>query len=123
MAGIIINLKKGVKKNDFRGNQAGKEDDIVVVTLNNHPFNPLNSQVFRLRQSPGRSEADTSIKSVIITGMVKKPAAGADVNEVASNTPFQQHEFLKLVYLLSINWRIWKNPDRCCKWSCPWRRM
>lgn len=76
-----------------------KEDDIVIITLNRPPFNPLNSQVFSdFGKVLTEIEADASVKSVIITGMGEKAfAAGADVNEVAFNTPFQQHEFLKLV--------------------------
>ncbi|MDO9535172.1 MAG: enoyl-CoA hydratase-related protein [Bacillota bacterium] len=76
-----------------------REDDIAIITLKRPPFNPLNSQVFYdFNKALAEIEADSSIKSVIITGSGEKAfAAGADVNEVASNTSLEQHEFLKLI--------------------------
>ena len=76
-----------------------KENDIAIITLNRPPFNPLNTQVFSdLGKALEEVEADASIKSVIITGAGEKAfAAGADVNEIISHTPIQQHKFLKLI--------------------------
>ncbi len=76
-----------------------REDDIAIITLNRPPFNPLSSRVFSdLNKALAEIEADSSFKSVIITGSGEKAfAAGADVNEVAANTSVAQHDFLKLI--------------------------
>jgi len=76
-----------------------REDGIAIITLNRPPFNPLSSQVFSdLNKALAEIEADSSFKSVIITGSGEKAfAAGADVNEVAANTSVAQHDFLKLI--------------------------
>jgi len=76
-----------------------KQPNFALITLNRPPFNPLNSQVFSdLEKAIGEIESDSSVKAVIITGSGEKAfAAGADVKEIASNSPLEQHEFLKLI--------------------------
>lgn len=74
-----------------------KEEGIAVLTLNRPPLNPLNSQLFReLELALGELEADQEVRALIIQGAGERAfAAGADVTEMAGQTPLGAHAFCR----------------------------
>jgi enoyl-CoA hydratase len=76
-----------------------KRANYAVLTINRPPYNPLNGQVFtELGKALTELEADQEMKALIITGSGAKAfAAGADVTEVASHSPLEQYDFLRLI--------------------------
>ncbi|GAB3053260.1 enoyl-CoA hydratase/isomerase family protein [Virgibacillus ainsalahensis] len=61
-------------------------NNLAIVTINNPPVNPLNSQVFKeLDQLIDELEDNEEVKAIILTGSGEKAfVAGADVKEMAS---------------------------------------
>lgn len=74
-----------------------KKEGIAVLTLNRPPLNPLNSQLFReLELACSELEADPEVRAVIICGAGERAfAAGADVTEMAGQTPLGAHAFCR----------------------------
>ena len=59
-----------------------RSDDVVLLTLNRPPMNPLSSAVLRrVGEIATELQTDASLKAVVITGGDKAFAAGADVKE------------------------------------------
>src|SRR5262245_20430956 len=68
------------------------QDGVATITINRpDKLNALNDEVFReLTEHVGRAESDSSIRGVILTGAGPKAfAAGADIAELASQTPHE----------------------------------
>lgn len=72
-----------------------KQDDIVIITLNRPPMNPLSSKVFKeLGQAADELRKDSSVKAVIITGAGEKAfAAGADITEMSNLSTIEMYDF------------------------------
>ena len=71
--------------------------DVAVITLNNPPVNGLGySTRLGITDGLAKAEADTAVKSIVITGAGKAFSGGADIRE------FGKPEALKEPNLLSV---------------------
>jgi enoyl-CoA hydratase len=72
-----------------------KRGKIAVLSLNRPPLNPLSSAVFqKLNQVISELEADSEIRTVIITGSGEKAfAAGVDITEITKFSPVEMYDF------------------------------